>query len=138
MTQELLYSEGDLRFAVATAKTEIERLTAANAALAEEVADYAKENVVLTAERDEYQRAADKMAMEHKIERDGLGVQIDALAKDAARYRFIFAESVRVDPVCALVWKKGEVRNSSEWVNSTGSVWMSKELDSAITKESKT
>ena len=28
MTPELLYSEGDLRFAVATAKTEIERLTA--------------------------------------------------------------------------------------------------------------
>jgi len=32
-------------------------------------------------ERDEYQRAADKMAMEHKIERDALGMKIDALAK---------------------------------------------------------
>ena len=118
MTQELLYSEGDLRFAVATAKTEIERLTAANSALAEEIEDFTKENVVLTAERDAlqatldgaklfeqshrhaltvidrlesernaYQLAADKMAMEHKVERDGLGAQVDALEKDAARYR---------------------------------------------------
>lgn len=30
---ELLYSEGDVRFAVATAKSEIERLTAENVAL---------------------------------------------------------------------------------------------------------
>jgi hypothetical protein len=43
----------------------------------------------LTAERDAYQIAADKMAMEHKIERDALGRQIDALAKDAARYRWL-------------------------------------------------
>ncbi len=40
-----------------------------------------KNFIEMQAERDAYQRAADKMAMEHKIERDGLGVQIDALAK---------------------------------------------------------
>jgi hypothetical protein len=33
----------------------------------------------LTAERDAYQVAADKMAGEHKIERDALSVQVDAL-----------------------------------------------------------
>ena len=55
-----------------------------------------------------------------------------ALRADAERYRFIFAESGRVDPVCAVVWKKGNVRNSSEWVNSVGGEWLSKELDDAI------
>jgi hypothetical protein len=55
-----------------------------------------------------------------------------ALRIDAMRYRFIFAESDRVDPVCAVVWKKGNVRNSSEWVNSVGGEWLSKELDDAI------
>ena len=55
-----------------------------------------------------------------------------ALRADAERYRFIFAESDRVDPVCAVVWKKGNVRNSSEWVDSVGGEWLSKELDAAI------
>ena len=41
----------------------------------------------LESERNAYQLAADKMAMEHKVERDGLGAQVDALEKDAARYR---------------------------------------------------
>ena len=59
----------------------------------------------------------------------------DALRADAMRYRFIFAESDRVDPVCAVVWKKGNVRNSSEWVNSVGGEWLSKELDAAIAGE---
>ena len=36
------------------------------------------------------------------------------------------------DPVCAVVWKKGNVRNSSEWVDSVGGEWLSKELDDAI------
>ena len=39
----------------------------------------------LTTERNEYQIAADQQAGAHKVERDALGVQIDALAKDAAR-----------------------------------------------------
>ena len=61
-----------------------------------------------------------------------MGAERDALRADAMWYRFIFAESGSVDPVCAVVWKKGNVRNSSEWVNSVGGEWLSKELDDAI------
>jgi hypothetical protein len=70
----------------------LERLTANNKELIDNgdrllaVADSLRdEKTRLTAERDAYQVAADKMAMEHKVERDALSVQIDALAKDAAR-----------------------------------------------------
>jgi hypothetical protein len=45
----------------------------------------AAEIVQLRAERDEYQQAADKMAMEHKVERDTLRAELEASKKDAAR-----------------------------------------------------
>ena len=69
------------------------------------------------------------------IQIEVLTAERDALRADAMRYRFIFAESDRVDPVCAVVWKKGNVRNSSEWVSSVGGEWLSKELDAAIAGE---
>ena len=108
MTQELLYSEGDLRFAVATAKTEIERLTAERDAI-QAALDGAKlfeqsHKHALTVidrlefERDEYQIAADRQAMEHKIERDGLGMQIDALkAEQLARFEALAAYTVGLE-----------------------------------------
>jgi hypothetical protein len=52
----------------------------------------------LTAERDEYQVAADSQAMTHKIERDGLGMQIDALkAEQLARFEAIAAYTVDLE-----------------------------------------
>ena len=96
------------------AKDEIERLTAHDQFLADANKQWIADCARLTAE-----------LAKVKVERDALRV-------DAQRYRFIFAESDRVDPVCAVVWKKGNVRNSSEWVDSVGGEWLSKELDAAI------
>jgi hypothetical protein len=47
--------------------------------------DWSQDAARLIAERNEYQIAADKQAMAHKVERDALGMKIDALALDAAR-----------------------------------------------------
>ena len=44
----------------------------------------------MTASRDEYQQAADKMAMEHKVERDTLRQQLAEAQRDAERYRHLF------------------------------------------------
>ena len=41
--------------------------------------------VAMTASRDEYQQAADKMAMEHKVERDTLRQHIKHIGNDALR-----------------------------------------------------
>jgi hypothetical protein len=72
--------------------------------LAEETAEWkaadaldarAAEIVQLRAERDEYQQAADKMAMEHKVERDTLRAELAALKADAERYKWLKDSSGR-------------------------------------------
>ena len=119
------------------AKDEIERLTEHDQFLADANKQWVADCARLTAELNSIK---EKNAPE--IEKcnsyiANLTAERDALRADAERYRFIFAESDRVDPVCAVVWKKGNVRNSSEWVSSVGGEWLSKELDAAIAGEKK-
>ena len=131
----------------------LERLTAENLRLAGEVSnrnsralagdtatkqfDAMYEDIEsLTAERDALAKDAERVRVYKQRYFEAIAER-DALRADAERYRFIFAESDRVDPVCAVVWKKGNVRNSSEWVDSVGGEWLSKELDAAIAGEKK-
>lgn len=53
------------------------------------------ENEALERERDEYQQAADKMAMEHKIERDRWIPMFDALQEESQALRQQLAEAQR-------------------------------------------
>lgn len=50
------------------------------------------QNERLTAERDEYQRAADDMAAKHKVERDALAERVKALEADQVRLEFVLNE----------------------------------------------
>jgi hypothetical protein len=51
---------------------------------------------------------------------DDLRAKMNELTADKARLDWLDAEAVRTYPVAALVVKKGHDRDSSEWVNSTG------------------
>jgi hypothetical protein len=51
------------------------------------------ECVELKAESYEYQQAADKMAWEHKVERDTLRQQLAEVQRDAERYRFLISDA---------------------------------------------
>jgi hypothetical protein len=201
--------EDEIRSYAREAADALERLNAANAVLAEEIADYTKENVVLTAtldgaklfeqshkhaltvidrleserddlgddlaqakryietltderdtyielwrkaliERDAYQIAADKQAREHKVERDALSIQIDALEKDAARYRWLRSriKVSKQQAVSGSVRDALEVKVGCSFIDSqvaqgspaAYSIEQSEKLDAAIdaAKESKT
>ena len=43
--------------------------------------------------------------------------ELEVLRKDADRWAMLREESKRVDPVCALLWKKNSDRSSNRWVN---------------------
>jgi hypothetical protein len=87
MTQELLYSGGDLRFAVAIAKTEIERLTEV-AATTELILKAVNETVErLTAENTKLAQSAERVrvykqrCLEAIAERDSLAKLLRMLLK---------------------------------------------------------
>jgi chromosome segregation ATPase len=65
----------------------LESLTAERDDLGDDLAQARRYIETLTTERNAYQIAADKMAMEHKVERDALGMKIDALAESDKRLR---------------------------------------------------
>ena len=131
---------------------EFERLTAERDQLlqsAERVRVYKQRCLAAEAERDALQSALDGAKLFEQRHKHALTVidransqaeeferkwylacdERDELQVDAARCRAIQAENRRIDPVCALVWKKDKDRNSSEWVNSAGADSMSRELD---------
>ena len=51
--------------------------------------------------------------------------------KDAERYRWLRAEHYEINPVAAVVWKKGFDRSSSDWVNTIDGKWLDADIDRA-------
>jgi hypothetical protein len=64
----------------------------------------------------ELERDMAAMTAKLTVER-GHSAQLEALRKDAERWAMLREESKRVDPVCALLWKKNSDRSSNRWVN---------------------
>ena len=65
-----------------------------------------------------FARAIESAATAPLLERIAmLEREIEALRKDAGRWAMLREESKRVDPVCALLWKKNSDRSSNRWVN---------------------
>jgi hypothetical protein len=79
--EHLRYVEGQETLRCA----EVRGLTAERDALKEGLDGWHKRYLDCEVERDAYQVAADQQAMAHKIEWDGLSMQVDALKADAAR-----------------------------------------------------
>ena len=80
----------------------------------------------LTKEQDAFVRAASPDNIDALLdENDRLWAENDALWEDARRYRWLRGEHQRIDPICAVVWKRNGDRNGSEWVNTA-------DLDAAI------
>ncbi len=63
---------------------------------------------------------------------DAQQAEIERLKADAERYQWLQKEHQLVDPVCAIVWKRGLNRNGSDWVNTTA---IDADIDAAM-KES--
>jgi len=128
MTQELLYSEGDLRFAVATAKTEIERLTAERDAI-QATLDGAKlfeqshRHALTVIDRLEFERddLGDDLAQAKRYI-ETLTAERDAMILDAARYR----------------WLREATTDELEEYANVMPVQSDDYVDEAIAKESKT
>lgn len=55
--------------------------------------------------------------------------QLRRMAKDAQRYLWLRGEHKRVDPICAVIWKRNGDRNGSEWVNTAN---IDAEIDAAM------
>lgn len=62
-------------------------------------------------------------------ERDDLRRQLAEAELDARRYRWLRGEHKRVDPICAVIWKRNGDRNGSEWVNTAN---IDAEIDAAM------
>lgn len=62
-------------------------------------------------------------------ERDDLRRQLAEAEQDAWRYRWLRGEHKRVDPICAVIWKRNGDRNGSEWVNTAN---IDAEIDAAM------
>lgn len=62
-------------------------------------------------------------------ERDELRRQLAEAEQDARRYRWLRGEHKRVDPICAVIWKRNGDRNGSEWVNTAN---IDAEIDAAM------
>lgn len=59
-------------------------------------------------------------------------IQADDVVRDAARYRFLRDEAYLVNPVVAVVWKKNDDREESEWVNTVDGYSLDYHIDKAM------
>lgn len=58
----------------------------------------------------------------------------DDVVRDAARYRFLRDEAYLVNPVVAVVWKRNDDRDESEWVNTVDGYSLDCHIDAAMEK----
>ena len=96
----------------------------------------------MTASRDEYQQAADKMAMEHKVERDTLRQHIKHIGNDALRsenheLRQQLAEAQRDAERYRHLFKGNKVYSSfmrayGEWDGCGGKAGFDNSMDAAM------
>lgn len=56
----------------------------------------------------------------------------DDVVRDAARYRFLRDEAYLVNPVVAVVWKRNDDREESEWVNTVDGYSLDCHIDAAM------
>lgn len=54
------------------------------------------------------------------------------VVRDAERYRFLRDEACLVNPIVAVVWKRNDDRNESEWVNTVDSYSLDCHIDAAM------
>ena len=59
-------------------------------------------------------------------------IPADDVVRDAARYRFLRDEAYLVNPVVAVVWKKNDDREESEWVNTVDGYSLDYHIDKAM------
>ena len=85
----------------------------------------------LTAERDDLRRQLSEWLRENSPGGwiDELRRQLAEAEMDAERYRWLRGEHKRVDPICAVIWKRNGDRNGSEWVNTAN---IDAEIDAAM------
>jgi len=57
---------------------------------------------------------------------------MSADAKDAARYRWLRGEHEAISPLAAVVWKRNQKREGSEWVNTVGPQSLDVSIDIAM------
>ena len=119
---------------LAQAADEIERLTAEQQHEAEQVPSLKRTIRDLCAERDELRRQLDPMGEYASAEEliaalHAEKAEDDAMKQDARRYRWLRGEHKRVDPICAVIWKRNGDRNGSEWVNTAN---IDAEIDAAM------
>lgn len=81
-----------------------------NTAVDQACAEFERE---LEAEREDVQRFRNH-AMNEKDARRELELELESVRKDAERWQKLREEHERVDPICHVIWKKNDDRNSSE------------------------
>jgi glutathione S-transferase len=116
--EEEAQAAGRLQRKLNAAEEEIERLTA-SLKRANETAEHFERHWYLRG--DEIERLT--------AERDELRRQLAEAEQDARRYRWLRGEHKRVDPICAVIWKRNGDRNGSEWVNTAN---IDAEIDAAM------
>ena len=57
---------------------------------------------------------------------------VERLEKDAARYRWLRDEHYIINPLAAVVWKKNDDRDESEWVNTVDGYSLDCHIDAAM------
>ena len=56
----------------------------------------------------------------------------DDVVRDAERYRFLRDETYLVNPIVAVVWKRNDDRDESEWVNTVDGYTLDCHIDAAM------